>query len=423
MKPHYEYPLLRNPIDIRLVEQAEGEILILSCPLQLTDKPLALISGVGPVLAELNGKCSAAQIVSKFSEHGLSNTRLMELLALLDEHLFLHSPDFEERRTQEVESFRTSSIRPAALAGILYPATKDKLENAISNWWKASGGRTTTNNYSKNHLTLLKSPHIDYDRGHLGYTAAYQALNNADHDLMILAGTAHQYSNHLFHCTLKHFETPLGMINCDSSFASELCSLYGKDRALADEYLHKREHSLELQLPFYKHRSAKAPVVPVLVGSFYQFLVDEQSPEHYEAYDAFASALTTLLSQRISQGQRIGFIAGVDMAHVGKHFGDSFELTPTITDGIAERDHAYLDCIAKLSKEKLFEHIAEDQDARRICGFPTMYLLLDVIERLGIKVTPQQFAYHQALSTEQQCLVSFAAMGLYSEPLTHDVAQ
>jgi hypothetical protein len=396
--------------------------LILSCPLQLTDQPLALISGVGPILAELNGQKSFQEILASFSDYGLTHARMLELLELLDEHLFLHSPSFEKLKSQEIESFRLSKVRSAALAGVCYPASRDKLQIAIEQWWQASKSRNELRSTHASHLTLLKSPHIDYERGHVGYTAAYQALEPNQHDLVILAGTAHQYSNHLFHCTTKHFETPLGEVICDIDFASQLCELYGKERALADEYLHKREHSLELQLPFYKYRQTESPIVPILVGSFHQFIADERSPQDYEAYDSFASALSTLLRHRIEQGQRIGFVAGVDMAHMGRYFGDSFKLTPAITDTVAERDSTYLDCVANLSKEALFAHIAEDDDARRICGFPTMYLLLDVIERLGIKATAKRLAYHQALSTEQQCLVSFAAMALYSDPQTRSVA-
>jgi MEMO1 family protein len=418
MKSHFEYPLLRHPVDVRLVTQAEGEILVLTCPMQLSPQPLALMSGVGPVLAECNGKRSFKQILSSFTEHGLTQKRLIELLDLLDEYRFLHSPEFELIYHNEIESFRVSPIRQAALAGLSYPAQADTLRSAIDAWWHSSPTKKFDSGEKTSPLTLLKSPHIDYERGHRGYTAAYRELQPGDHDLLIVAGTAHQYSPHLFHCTTKHFDSPLGTAQCDVEFANELCRLYGKDRALADEYLHKREHSLELQMPFLKYTGSETPMVPILVGSFHSFLLEERQPEHYEAYDAFASALTTLIEQRTSQGLRVGLLAGVDMAHVGKFFGDTFTLTPRVADLIAARDQIYLDCISKSSKNDLFAHVAEDEDTRRICGFPTMYLLLDVIERLGLKTTPKQFAYHQALSTEQQCLVSFAAMGLYDSAPT-----
>lgn len=105
------------------------------------------------------------------------------------------------------------------------------------------------------------------------------------------------------------------------------------------------------------------------------------------------------------------------MAHVGKSFGDDKPLTPEFMEHVRQRDLMYLQTIKEQDAHELFSHIAEDEDARRICGFPTMYTVLDVFKRLGIKCTASVYDYRQAVDYPRECAVTFAGVGLYS-PVT-----
>jgi predicted class III extradiol MEMO1 family dioxygenase len=116
----------------------------------------------------------------------------------------------------------------------------------------------------------------------------------------------------------------------------------------------------------------------------------------------------------IADKRKICIIAGVDMAHIGRQFGDKELLTPDVMHGIELRDRIYLECLLQQDKDALFDHIAEDEDARRICGFPTMYTVLDVFDRLGQRYTPQLFEYRQAVDERRECGVTFAGMGFYA---------
>jgi hypothetical protein len=108
-------------------------------------------------------------------------------------------------------------------------------------------------------------------------------------------------------------------------------------------------------------------------------------------------------------------VAGVDMAHVGPHFGDTEALTPGYMQQVEVRDRAYLEAIKSQDKKALWQHIAEDSDARRICGFPTMYTILDLFERLQLQYTATLYDYRQAVDYSTGCAVTFAGMGLYSK--------
>ena len=260
----------------------------------------------------------------------------------------------------------------------------------------------------------LSYSHIDYRRGALCYGTTYNHLKQEDHNLYIVIGTSHQYSRHLFHLTTKDFESPLGKLHCDKQFVKKLANQYGEIRSFADEILHKKEHSLELQLPFIKRLKNNPTIVPILVGSFHHMLKSGKWPENFEEYDKFVSCFCDCLKDYISGGKKICIIAGVDMAHVGKHFGDSDSLSPAFMDKIAERDKEYLNTIVKQDKHAMFSHIAEDQDARRICGFPTMYTVIDCLERIGVKYRSEVIDYRQAVNYKTDCAVTFAGVGLYA---------
>jgi predicted class III extradiol MEMO1 family dioxygenase len=137
-------------------------------------------------------------------------------------------------------------------------------------------------------------------------------------------------------------------------------------------------------------------------------------PEEYEVYESFVAALVECTAERMRAGGRICFLSGVDMAHVGRAFGDSGALTPEFMEEVARRDRVYLDAIAAHDKRALFAHVAADGDARRICGFPTLYTVLDVLERLGIRYTTDLVDYRQAVDYASDCAVTFAGVGMYT---------
>lgn len=138
-------------------------------------------------------------------------------------------------------------------------------------------------------------------------------------------------------------------------------------------------------------------------------------PHEWDEYESFAEALTSSLRALSADGARFCFVAGVDMAHVGRAFGDSGALSPERMQEIAKRDYEYLGTIERADKKALFEHIAEDQDARRICGFPTMYTVLDVMSRIGLPYSCDTVAYDQAVDYTSDCAVTFAGLALYQQ--------
>jgi len=409
-----EYPKLRWPIDLRIERVEQHEVLLVTCPIGISPQPLGLIAAVAPIVAQFEGKLSIDELTAKFSPYGVQRKLIEDLAGMLDAGLFLESPRFFEAQTRIKHEFETSTVRSPALAGLSYAHDPDVLAQEIDGWLRH--GDTPLARLDRTMIGLV-SPHIDYRRGGVCYGKTYVHAKSERPDLYLVIGTAHQYSRHLFHLCAKDFASPLGTLRCDNEFIQKLAGLYGRERSFADQFLHRREHSLELQIPFLRRVDDHATIAPILVGGFHPMVAAGRRPNEYEVYESFAGALAECVRERMAAGQRICFLSGVDMAHVGKQFGDAESLTPAFMERIAERDSAYLRCIEQHDTRALFSHVAEDNDARRICGFPTMYTVLDCLERLGVTYTTELFDYRQAVDYTTDCAVTFAGLGMYTSAI------
>jgi MEMO1 family protein len=410
MHPSITYPKLRWPLDIRLERiDANNEALVIMCPLGVSS-PLALVPAVGPVIGAFDGQISTSEILNRFSQYGLTQALLVQLIDMLDNALFLATPKFFEAQKIMLDNYSASTERHPALAGLSYALSSIDLEKEINSYFEL--GKTVLRSRNSK-MCALVAPHIDYRRGSVCYGITYNHLKQESHDIYILIGTAHQYSRLMFHLTKKHFSTPLGSLSCETEFVHMLATLYGEKRSFEDEILHRKEHSLELQTPFLKKLKGNSRIVPILVGSFYHMLSSGKSPSQFEEYEKFIESLLECFKHFSALGKSICLIAGVDMAHIGKSFGDKDSLSQEKMEQIGLRDKEYLDAIAMQNKEKLFSHIAEDSDARRICGFPTMYTVIDLFDRLGLKYSAEIFNYRQAVDYEKDCAVTFAGLGMY----------
>ncbi|MBX7136480.1 MAG: AmmeMemoRadiSam system protein B [Oligoflexia bacterium] len=404
-----EKPKLRWPLEVRFEQAGSERVLLIRCPLGITPEPLVLIPAVAPLISALDGTLSCAQIAEKFSVYGVKAELVQQLAELLDRSFFLAGPRFEAEAARIKKEYLAAPVRPAALVGASYAASSSALSLELERYLLNKTDKAA----AAGSLLCLVSPHIDYRRGSVAYGKTYNHIRAEEHDLYVVLGTSHQYSPQMFHLTQKDFATPFGILPTDQTFVQRLSQLYGYDRSFADEFLHRREHSLELQLPFLAFLKKQPRIVPILVGSFHHMLDSGQAPSDFGEYEEFVAALAEVTRERIGQGQKLLFIAGVDMAHVGQNFGDITRLTPEYMEMIKERDRSYLNAIESHDKKALFGHIAEDGDARRICGFPTMYLLLDLFERLGLKYRSELYEYRQAVDYNSDCAVTFAGMGLY----------
>jgi len=409
MDSSYRRPKLRWPLDIRMHGGAGGPAaLVIQCPIGVSEKPLFLAPAVAPLVSLLDGSVTREEIIERFAPQGLTEAILGELVELLDSHLFLANTRFFAAERESRESFEEASVRRAALAGRSYPPEPAKLASMVRGLMATGPGQDPS--AIRGEPLCLVAPHIDYGRGGRCYGVTYPHLAGSSASLFVLIGTAHQYSEQLFHLCSKDFVTPMGVARCDTEFVAKLASRYGVARSFAGQFLHKREHSLELQLPFLGATRPGVSIVPVLVGSMHSMVARQRAPRDYDVYESFVAALAECIREHEGAGGRVCIIAGVDMAHVGRSFGDTESLTPERMEVVAQRDQEYLGAIARGDAGRLFAHICEDGDARRICGFPTMHTVLDLFARLGRRTSTELISYDQAVDYPGECAVTFAGM-------------
>lgn len=401
------FPKLRYPLDITIhtegTQPTAESYIIFRCPVGIV-QPYVLTASVGPIVARFTGTLSIDEIAHELAPLGATRQLVADVVSVLDEHLLLESPRFFERFHTTVEEFRAATVRQPAHAGGAYPQESAALDALIHSFM------TPKSDAPPPPLVGLMVPHIDYRRGGSSYGIGYSALRSTRPDVIVLLGTAHQASRHLFHLTKKDFSSPTRFFANDTSSSQFLAQQYGVERSFEDEFLHKHEHSLELQLPFLSASiTSPTQIVPILVGSFHQFVREGRYPSEYEPYQTFVGALEELCIAIRREGRSLLLVAGVDMAHCGMAFGDQSPLSEADREMIRQRDAQYLGCIRERNLQALFSHVAEDLDARRLCGFPTMYLMTDLLNRLGVSTTPSILDYQVAFDPTSDTCVTFGA--------------
>src|SRR5204863_7180869 len=89
-----------------------------------------------------------------------------------------------------------------------------------------------------------------------------------------------------------------------------------------DDYCHAIEHSFYFQVLFLQYLFGPAiRILPILCGSYAQSIYVGGAPEEDENVRRFLGALGDLAAR---QGDRLFWVLGIDMAHMGRRYGDRF---------------------------------------------------------------------------------------------------
>ena len=159
-------------------------------------------------------------------------------------------------------------------------------------------------------------------KAHRCYAAGYHSIRNTNADLFVILGTSHQGNSDYFMLTKKDFETPLGCAETDRDIIDMLASGLSYDLTI-DDMAHRHEHSIEFQVVLLQHyfRNRSFRILPVLVGSFHNFIHDKTMPGSDGRLSEFISKLKGIIAE---MGRKAVFIASADMAHIGRKFNDKF---------------------------------------------------------------------------------------------------
>jgi len=145
--------------------------------------------------------------------------------------------------------------------------------------------------------------------------------------------------------------------------------------------------------------------VPILVSSFHEMVASGAAP----ARDSrVASFVTTLRAELETERRRVLILSGVDFAHVGRKFGDSFAADRAVAERVQHEDLNLIENIKRGDPEGFFADIVKDRDARRICGLAPMYTQLELLRGRSARL----LKYGIAMESQSESAVSFASLAI-----------
>jgi AmmeMemoRadiSam system protein B len=327
------------------------------------------------------------------------------LLRQLDVHFLLENERGRAQWENLVSEFRNQSCRPPYHAGMAYEADPEKLRAQLWDFFgpEAGGPGEPVSRRSGRTLLGLMAPHIDLRAGGPCFAHAYKSLLEANPvRTCVILGTGHEPLSQCFALTRKDFETPLGLVKVDNDFIDALCSRCDLD-LFADEFAHRREHTIEFQTLFLKLLLPEVHIVPVLCS----FGVQELE-QQVQAIPAMTQALGNTLA---TYGQAVCLLASVDLAHIGPRYGDRFQPHHGTVRETREADHQLLNTLTAGDDPEIFARLLiRDGNRRRICGLPPLYTMLKV---LAGRVDGVLLDYDYTEVDEHHSFVTFASMAFY----------
>ena len=329
-------------VDLNPIELEGEQLFSLRDPMHVVEDTIVLAPAGAFIAMHLDGHHSIADIQAKareqFGDIEVPAEAIEEIIRHLDEYGFMDTPIFEEKYDALIKGFQESTTRPAFLAGKSYPDDPEELRAFLDEQFlrEDSVGEPLPESHGTGiPLRGLIAPHIDLHRGGHSYSHAYAALHRSGKpDTVFIFGVAHQAEPVPFMLTRKDFETPLGTLKTDTTIVDRLAEACSWD-PFEFELTHRTEHSIEFQALMLAYLyGPDVNIVPILTSYFGEtsdcIEGDEAAPIHH-----FLDVCKDIVAE--SKGS-ITVIAGVDLAHIGKCFGDDFDLEDDDIAYAEERD-------------------------------------------------------------------------------------
>jgi AmmeMemoRadiSam system protein B len=323
-----------------------------------------------------------------------------QLFDALDDAGFLENERFESMRQAKILEFTNAPKREASHAGSAYPNDHDDARAQLTEFMNGAAAAGTDGD-----LIGLASPHVSPFGGWESYRDAYSALTPAYRDrTFVILGTSHYGEPDRFGLTRKPFVTPFGEAITDVSLVNHLAE-QAPNSIRMEDYCHAVEHSIEFQVLFLQHLfGPNIRILPILCGSFARSIYQGGLPEDNEDVRRFLGTLGDLAAH---EADRLFWVLGIDMAHMGRRYNDP--LAAAANQGqmleVAGRDRARIDRVQEGDRQGFWSLVQERHDDLKWCGSSPIYTFLKAVpEARGTLRRYQQW------NIDPQSVVSFAAM-------------
>jgi AmmeMemoRadiSam system protein B len=172
-----------------------------------------------------------------------------------------------------------------------------------------------------------------------------------------------------------------------------------------EDYCHAVEHSVEFQVLFLQHLyGPEVRVLPILVGSFGRSIHQDGVPEDNEDVKRFLGKLGEIGAR---EGNRLCWIMGIDMAHMGARYGDEFaaEANHGHMLHVEQRDKLRIERLNAADAEGFWDLVKENQDDLKWCGSAPLYTFLKAMPNAR-----GSLRRYDQWNIDERSVVSFGAM-------------
>ena len=402
-------PRLRFNLDFLPSPDPKKPGLYIRDPYGYSDATLLVPPPLVPVLECFDGAQSAidlraelVRITGEIQVGDLEN----HLYDSLSEAGFLENDRYRELKADREASFAKENLRAPNFAGTAYPANRVSLSDLML----SRVGRSIAANSG---TLAIAAPHASPDGGWDTYRAAYQALPSAEKTAertFIILGTSHYGAPDRFGLTRKQFVTPFGEARTNVALVEELAAA-APGAIRMEDYCHAVEHSIEFQIVFLQHLyGPEIKVLPILCGPFVKSIYEGTLPEENGNVARFFDALGEIGAR---EGERLLWILGVDMAHMGRRYGDPLRAKANLSEMLAieQRDRQRIAQIIAGDPRSYWSLIQQNQDDLKWCGSSPFYTFLKAMPGLRGELLD----YHQ-WQIDTDSVVSFGALRFTRQP-------
>jgi hypothetical protein len=277
----------------------------------------------------------------------------------------------------------TSDVQPSQLAGTWYPAEPERLRDTVDRLLAEAAVAPDER------IRAIIAPHAGYAYSGRAAGVGYAHVPAGRFRRALLLAPSHYHSfsgGAIF--PGRGFETPLGSVEIDLDGVEQLSSSASFSM---DPAPYRREHSLEIQLPFLQRVDPQLRIVPVLVSG------------RGEALSALAPGLRAL------DDDETLVVVSSDFTH----YGASFDYLPfpstgprEVAEQLHELDFGAIECICALDADG-FESYLEATGAT-VCGQAPIVAFLRA--RGGLRGTVASYYTSLDVTGDYEHSVSYAAI-------------
>jgi len=264
------------------------------------------------------------------------------------------------------------AVREAAVAGMFYPASPDELARAVTQASPPAADKTRA--------LACMVPHAGYIYSGEVAGAVFARLELPAR-FVILCPNHTGYGQPLAIMSHGSWQTPLGAIGIDSSLAARLMGAcpYLQE----DDMAHRREHAIEVELPFLQLAVPGFTFVPIALGT-----------SQYEVLRALGEGLAQVLKE---QRGSVLIVASSDMNHYES------DAVTRVKDRIA------IERVLALDAQGLHEAVFRERIS--MCGFGPAVATITAARSLGaVSAELVRYATSAEVSGDFERVVGYAGI-------------